>query len=573
MDQTVTAGAGGTTPASGGNETITGGRLLGKALKAEGVDVIFTLTGGEIVDVYDGCINEGIKIIDVRHEQVAAHAAEGYSRITGKTGVAVVTAGIGTTNAISGVANAFGSESAMLLIGGFMQSDQRRRNCLGDLPHTAILRPITKFAEVVPSTAQVAEMTSMAFRECYNGAPGPSYLEMPVDVLRSSIDVSKARVPVAGHYKASTKTYGNANDVERLATMLAASERPCVLFGSQLWTCKASDVAVEFCRQLNLPAFASGSARGTFTAENPHGFQHTRRNAFEKADLIVVFGLPFDFRMGYGKSLPANTPIVQIDLDYRMVGKNHDVTVGIVGDTGEVMKKVLEILGSSKDNGARRREPWLEHLRVLERKAGEVLATKLHSNSRPIHPLRLAYEINEFLTKDSIFIGDAGDVLTFAGPVILPKAAGKWFDTGPMGTLGVGTPFAMAAKVAHPDQEVVGLFGDGSFAMTGFDFETCVRFNLPFIGIIGNNSYMNQPRFGTKSHLGAEYGDVATKLGDIPYGEFAKMLGGYGEDVRDPDQIQPALRRARDSGKCALINVWVDPEVFSPGTSRQTMYK
>jgi thiamine pyrophosphate-dependent acetolactate synthase large subunit-like protein len=560
-------------PEAAAAETISGGRLFAKALKNEGVDAIFTLTGGEIVEVYKGCIEEGIRIIDVRHEQTATHAADAYFRMTGKTGCAVVAAGPGTTDAMTGVANAFVEGSAILLVGGFERSDQRRMGSLGDLPHTHMLWPITKFGESVSTTARVAEMTSMAFRECYHGAPGPSYLEIPIDVLDGTVAVEKVRIPRAGKYRASTKSFGYARDVEALAALIAKSRRPCIVHGSQVWTCRATAAAVEFCTKLNLPGYASGAARGTFPPGNPFGFHHTRHHAFDKADLIIVFGLPFDFRIGYGRGLPRDVPIIQVDLDYRTVGKNHDVEIGIVGDSGEVMKEVLRLLAAAGADGAQSRKPWLEELRGLEQKAVDALAPKLRSDATPIHPLRLAYELNEFITADTIFIGDGGDVLTFAGGVIAPKAPGQWMDTGPFGNLGVGTPFAMAAKLVHPEKEVVCLFGDGAFGLTGWDFETCVRFGLPFIGVVGNNAHMNQVRYRTMKELGPQFGDVANRLGNVSYGEFAKMLGGYGEDIRDPNEIQPALRRARASGKCALINIWIDPDVFSPGTMHQTMYK
>ena len=198
---------------------------------------------------------------------------------------------------------------------------------------------------------------------------------------------------------------------------------------------------------------------------------------------------------------------------------------------------------------------------------------RLLSDASPIHPLRLAHEINQFLTENSIFIGDGGDVVTFSGGVIQPKAPGHWMDPGPLGTLGVGTPFAMAAKLARPDKEVVCLFGDGAFGLTGWDFETCVRYGLPFIGVIGNNSHMNQIRYGQTAKYGRARGEVANYLGDVHFEQFAKMLGGHGEEVREAKDIGPALRRARESGKCALINVWIDPEVYAPGTMNQTMYK
>ncbi|HEY9524910.1 MAG TPA: thiamine pyrophosphate-dependent enzyme, partial [Thermopolyspora sp.] len=194
-------------------------------------------------------------------------------------------------------------------------------------------------------------------------------------------------------------------------------------------------------------------------------------------------------------------------------------------------------------------------------------------DANPIHPLRLAHEINEFLTEDSIYIGDGGDIVTFSGQVVQPKSPGHWMDPGPLGTLGVGTAFAMAAKHALPGKEVVCLFGDGAFSLTGWDFETMVRFNLPFVGIVGNNSSMNQIRYGQAAKYGEDRARVGNTLGNVPYGKFAEMLGGYGEEVRDPAQIRPALDRARESGRPSLINVWVDPDVYAPGTMNQTMYK
>ncbi len=566
-----TAEATGIAPQASGK--ISGGSLVAKALKNEGIEVIFTLCGGHIIDIYDGCLNEGIKIVDVRHEQVAAHAADGYWRVTGKTGCAVVTAGPGTTDAMTGVANAFRAESAMLLIGGQGPLSQHRMGSLQDLPHVDMMQPITKFASSVPSTDRVADMVSMAVRECYNGAPGPSFLEIPRDILDGSVEVSRARIPAPGGYRASTKSAGDPRDIERLADILARSARPCVLLGTQVWSCRATPAAVEFCRKLNIPAYMNGAARGTLPPGDPHHFHQTRSYAFDKADVIVIVGTPFDFRMGYGRRLRADATVVQIDLDYRTVGKNRDISLGLVGDAGAILAATTQAASGRIDNGVRRREEWLAELRDQELKATEAQRPRLLSDASPIHPLRLAHEINQFLTRDSIFIGDGGDVVTFSGGVIQPKSPGHWMDPGPLGTLGVGTPFAMAAKLARPDREVVCLFGDGAFGLTGWDFETCVRYGLPFIGIIGNNSHMNQIRYGQTAKYGKERGEVANRLGDVHFEEFAKMLGGYGEEVRAARDIAPALRRARESGKCALINVWVDPDVYSSGTMNQTMYR
>jgi acetolactate synthase I/II/III large subunit len=554
-------------------EKISGGHLVAKALRHEGVDTIFTLCGGHIIDIYDGCLDEGIKIVDVRHEQVAAHAADGYARVTGTPGCAVVTAGPGTTDAITGIANAFRAESPMLMIGGQGALSQHKMGSLQDLPHVDILRPITKFSATVPTTERIADMISMAFRECYHGAPGPSYLEIPRDILDAKVDLSKARIPEPGHYRASIRSIGDPADIEKLADILVHAKKPCVLLGTQVWTCRGTEAAVAFAKTLNIPAFMNGAGRGTLPPGDPHHFQQTRRYAFDKADVILIVGTPFDFRMGYGRRLRQDATVVQIDMDYRTVGKNRDISLGIVGDVGAVLGAVTQAVSGRVTNGANERKPWMEELRAEEdRMQGDRMA-RLKSDAQPIHPLRLCYEINEFLREDTVYIGDGGDIVTFSGGVVQPKSPGHWMDPGPLGTLGVGVPFAMACKLAQPQKEVVCLFGDGAFTLTGWDFETMVRFNLPFVGIVGNNSAWNQIRFGQLAKYGQQRGDVGNKLGDVAFDQFATMLGGYGEEVRDPKDIQPALQRARASGKPSLINVWIDPEAYAPGTQNQTMYR
>ena len=557
-------------------EKISGGHLVAKALKSEGIEVIFTLCGGHIIDIYDGCLDEGIKIIDVRHEQVAAHAADGYARMAGRPGCAVVTAGPGTTDAVTGVANAFRAESPFLLIGGQGALSQHKMGSLQDLPHVDIMQPITKFAATVPSTARIADMVSMAFRECMNGAPGPSFLEIPRDVLDAEVELAKARIPAAGHYRASTRLVADPDDIEKLADILAKSERPCILLGTQVWTCRAAAAAAEFVRKLNIPAYMNGAGRGTLPPGDPHHFHRTRALAFEKADVIVIVGTPFDFRMGYGRRLRADATVVQVDMDYRTVGKNRDISLGLVGDVGMILAAVTAAATGRADNGAKRRRAWLEELGKAEAAGEQKLMAQFRSEATPINPYRVAWEINEFLSEDTIYIGDGGDVVTITAQAVQPRRPGHWMDPGPLGTLGVGVPFAMAAKFVHPDKEVLCYFGDGAFAMTGFDLETCIRFKLPFLGLIGNNSAMNQIRYGQIAKYGPQRGDVGNKLGNVPFSKFAEMLGGYGEEVRDPKQIRPALERGREavrSGMAALINIWVDPNVYAPGTMNQTMYK
>jgi acetolactate synthase-1/2/3 large subunit len=554
-------------------ERISGGHLVAKALKAEGIDTIFTLCGGHIIDIYDGCVDEGIAVIDVRHEQVAAHAADGYARITGKPGCAVVTAGPGTTDAVTGVANAFRAESPLLLIGGQGALSQHKMGSLQDLPHVDMLTPITKFAATVPRTERVADLVTTALRECYHGAPGPSFLEIPRDVLDAKVPAAQARIPQPGRYRASTRSPGDPADLERLADLLIHAEKPCILLGSQVHTCAATHSAQTLVHEVNLPAYLNGAARGTLPPDDPLHFQLSRRYAFDNADLIIIVGTPFDFRMGYGKRLPESATVVQVDLDYRTVGRNRDVDLGIVGHADAVLSALSHAVSGRTGNGAENRKEWVRELRDAETAAYEKRLPRQLSGRCPIDPYRLVHEINEFLTEDSVYIGDGGDIVTFSGQVICPKKPGHWMDPGPLGTLGVGVPFVLAAKHARPDKEIVALFGDGAFSLTGWDFETLVRLGLPFIGIIGNNSSMNQIRYGQIQKYGTNRGRVGNTLGDVPYDKFAQILGGYGEAVHDPAEIRPALLRARESGKPSLINVWIDPEMYAPGTVNQTMYK
>jgi acetolactate synthase-1/2/3 large subunit len=559
-------------------QVISGGHLVAKALKSEGVDTIFTLCGGHIIDIYDGCIDEGIRIVDVRHEQVAAHAADGYARQTGKLGVVVTTAGPGCTNAVTGIATAFRSESPVLHIGGQGALTQHMMGSLQDLPHVDMMRPITKFAESVRSTERVADMISMAARHCFAGAPGPAYLEIPRDVLDREIERTRAVIPQAGHYRASVKSAGDAQDVERLAQMLAQSQRPVVLYGSQVWTGRGHEAAIELVRALDIPAYFNGAARGLLPPGDPHHFDRTRREGFDKADVIVIVGTPFDFRMGYGKRLGLDAQVVQIDMDYRTVGKNRDLALGLVGDPGSVLGAVRAAASAHVDPGARqKRRAWMQELRALEEVAGQKLMPLFKSNNQPIHPYRVAYELNEFLGEDTVYIGDGGDVVTISAQAVRPRRPGQWMDPGALGSLGVGTGFAIAAGLAHPDKEILCYYGDGAFSMTAFDMETANRFGAPYIAVVGNNSAMNQIRYGQLAKYGQERGNVGNLLGDVPFGLFAQMLGGYGEEVRDPAQIGPALLRARESvrttRKSAVINIWVDPREYAPGTKSQTMYK
>jgi len=555
------------------SDTITGGQIVAKMLKQEGVRHIFTISGGHIIDIYNGCLDEGIKIVDVRHEQVAAHAADATARITG-IGCAVVTAGPGTTDAVTGIANAFRAESPMLLLGGGGPLRQYKMGALQDLPHVPMMTPICKFASSVVTTERCAEMMSHALREMWNGAPGPGYLEFPHDVIDGRVDKAKVRMPRNFRVRGSDGSpvpefIGDRNLVAQVADLIAQAERPAVLFGTQARTCRAHDAVDRFARQFHLPVYVNGAARGTLARDHPYNFMPSRKTAFDQADVIFLVGTPLDFRMGYGRRLSARARIVILDMDYRNVGYNRDFDFGLVGNIRSVLNAMCE---ASKGDVARRHDPFLAMLREEEARSRDKNQKIISAGETPIHPVRLCHEINEFLREGTVFIGDGGDIVTFSGSIVKPHRPGGWMDPGPLGTLGVGTGFALASKLAQPQRDVVVLFGDGSFGLTGFDFETMVRNKLPFVGVIGNNSSWNQIRYGQERKYPGR-GDVGNILQDVRFDRFAEAMGGVGIRVTQPGEIRPALERARESGRPALVDVVINRDVYSSGTTNQTMYK
>jgi acetolactate synthase-1/2/3 large subunit len=554
-------------------DLISGGQIIAKMLKQEGIRHIFTISGGHIIDTYNGCLDEGIEIIDVRHEQVAAHAADAYARITG-LGCAIVTAGPGTTDAVTGVANAFRAESPMMLIGGNGALKQYKMGALQELRHTEMMTPISKFASTVMTTDRLAEMMGMALREMYNGAPGPGFLEVPHDVMDGKADAAKVRYPKNFRVKGTDGSpvpefIGDPNNVAEVAELLAKAERPVALFGTQARTCRAHEAIDKFARHFNLPIYVNGAARGTLPRDHPYNFMPSRKSAFDNADVILLAGTPLDFRMGYGRRLNPNAKIVIMDMDYRNVGHNRDFDYGLVGNIRTILGAMCN---ASKGDTARKHDPFLKMLREDEDKAKDKNKKIIEANETPIHPVRLCHEINEFLLEDTVYIGDGGDIVTFSGSVVKPHKPGGWMDPGPLGTLGVGSGFAIASKVAQPQRDVVVLFGDCSFTLTGFDFITAVQRKLPFVGVIGNNSSWNQIRYGQERKYPGR-GDVGNVVGDVRFDRLAEAMGGFGIRVTKPEDIRPALEKARDSGKPALVDVVVNREVYSGGTMNQTMYK
>ena len=415
-------------------------------------------------------------------------------------------------------------------------------------------------------------------KQGHDGKPNGDLFDQFVDGDRVLRHIGNRTEQEPGRYRVSTRSLGDPDDIEKLATWLVNAERPAILFGQQVWTARGHEEAVALLRGLDIPGYFNGASRGLLPADDPHHFDRTRSKAFDKADVIVIVGTPFDFRMGYGKRISRDLKLVQIDMSYTTVGKNREIDLGLVVDPGAILGAVLQAASGRLQNDKRaRRLEWMKELAAGEEVATAKLMPLFKSDSMPINPYRVAYEINEFLGDDTVYIGDGGDVVTISAQAVRPRGPGQWMDPGALGSLGVGTGFAIAAGLANPDKEVLCYYGDGAFAMTAFDIETANRFKVPYVAVVGNNSAMNQIRYGQIAKYGPERGNVGNLLGNVPFGRFAEMLGGHGEEVRDPAKIAGALQRARESvrqtGRSAVVNIWVDPKVYAPGTMAQTMYK
>jgi len=532
----------------------TGAQLLARMLKAEGVRHVFTLSGLHIAPIYAACVEEGIGLVDTRHEQAAAHAADATARLTRGIGVVTVTAGPGVTDALTGIANAYAAASPVLLLGGAAPTFNAGKGSLQEMEQVDLFTRITKWSDRVPLPERVPTYLAKAFRTMLTGRPGPVFLELPWDVLSNGVDDDECKLPVS--YRTQARQPGDPDFVDRAARLLSRAERPVVIAGGSTWWDDAAMQLAAFAERLGAPVYLNGAGRGSLSADHPHFFSHTRKDALAEADVVLIAGTPLDFRLGYGAGIGEKAQIVQIDSDPTEIGRNRAVEVGIIGDSRSVLQQLTTALDGKPRTGA-----WLRGLRERERAKAERQAAYERSDQVPIHHFRLARELDEVARAagDSMFVADGGNWVAIAAKVIQLRKPGRWLDPGPLGCLGVGAPFAIAAKLLHPDRPVFVIQGDGSFGLNGFDFETALRFKLPMVCVVGNDAAWGQIRLPQLQFHGPEK-SPGTLLAPTRYDKVVEALGGYGENVTEPAQIRPALERAVASGTVACVNVMLDPE-------------
>ncbi len=530
-----------------------GGRIVAKALKSRGVSHLFTLSGGHLFSIYDGCKAEGIEIVDVRHEQSAVFAAEGFAKATRRLGVAALTAGPGVTNGISAIAGAQANCSPVCVLGGRAPELRWGSGSLQEIDHLPFVSPLVKSAETVKETGAIGARTAAALDLALTAPSGPTFIDYPLDIVFSEGE--------AGIGEAAAPGLRPAEGVEAAAALLAAAERPAIMAGTGLYWGHGEEPLRALAESLGIPVFLNGLGRGCLPADHELAFSRARGAGLKGADVALVVGVPIDFRLGFGGSFGEETKLIRLDAAPNALTANRAPAIDLVGDVAAT----LAALDEAVTGGERRSDPWLERLRAVEAEKRAAEQEELNDSRSPLHPVRVYRELGEVLDRDAIVVGDGGDFVSYAGRFVDTFQPGCWMDPGPFGCLGAGPGQALGAKLAHPERQVCLLLGDGAFGFAGMEFDTLARHGLPVVGVMGNNGIWALEHHPMKFLYG--YSVAAELRPETPYEKVVEALGCDGAVVSEPGQLRPALEKAFESGRPTLVNVLTDPEVVYPRKS------
>lgn len=537
-------------------ESGNSGELIALALKSAGVSHLFTLNGAHIWPLFMGCVEHGIQIIDTRHEQTAAFAAEGWAKVTRRCGVASVTAGPGVTNAISAVAAAHSNDSPLLLIGGRAPAARWGMGSLQEMDHVPLFKSMTKDAFTVTSPAQAYDAAARALALALTPRTGPVFFDVPFDTFLGAEDLPASR-PALGPGRG---TDPDPEEVARAAGLLRDAQRPALIVGSGAYWGHAETQVRQLAEAADLPVYVNGLGRGILAPGHRLFRSRSRSTGLGEADLVLVVGVPLDFRLNFGQPpvLSEESKVVYVDTDdYR---KHREGAARLYGDIALSLAALAE---AARDTP--RHEEWLALLAAKEVVARQRDRTMFESEAAPIHPARLVAEVDRFLDPDAIVVGDGGDFVSFAGRYLERPGIGQFIDPGPFGCLGSGPGYALAAKLARPDRQVLLMQGDGAFGFSGMEFDTLVRHHVPVVCVVGNNGIWATEKHPMQALLGTS---IACDLRPgTRYDRVVEALGGHGELVERPEQIRPALERAFRAGVPALVNVLTDPTAEYPRSS------
>lgn len=574
---------------------MNGGEIIGRVLQAHGVRFLFTLCGGHISPILVGCKRLGIRVVDTRHEATAVFAADAVARLTGIPGVAAVTAGPGVANTLAAVQNARLAQSPVVLLGGATATVLRNRGALQDIDQLALMRSSVKWAASARRVRDLEPLLREAFRLAADGTSGPVFVECPVDLLydeplvrqwyaaksepRAGVGLAEralarylrwhldrqfacVQAPAATTDQASVPSL-RAAVVEAAAARLATARQPVMVIGSQalldVGSVEALRQAVE---RLGVPVFLSGMARGLLGAGHRLQLRHKRRDALREADLVILAGVPSDFRLDYGAHIRRTTYLIAANRDRRGLFLNRRPQLPVHADASAFLRSLVDAGKSAPEIW----NNWLAQLRTREQACDVQIVTDAETASQGVNPLRLCCEIETLLLDDSVIVADGGDFVATASYILRPRGPLRWLDPGVFGTLGVGAGFALGAKLCRPQAEIWVLFGDGALGYSLMEFDSFVRHGVGVIAVVGNDACWNQI---AREQVEVLKDDVGCVLRPSDYHLAVTALGGEGFAIRGNSEITPVLdqaRRAAAAGKAVLVNALLERSDFRKGS-------
>ncbi|MBI4083032.1 MAG: thiamine pyrophosphate-binding protein [Candidatus Lambdaproteobacteria bacterium] len=532
---------------------LTGSEILARSLKNEGTKDLFFILGGPMQLAETSCLKEGIRPIDVRHEQAAALMAQAYSRLLQKPAVCMAASGPGVINLTTGIANALIDCAPVVAVGGSSSIGLFGRQTFQEIDQLAIMKTCTKWSDRIYNLKRIPEQVNNAFQHAMGGKPGPVYLDCPADLLYEKIPESAVDWSLSGRPLLAPRPMGNEQRIDELVGALAQAKQPIVLSGSGVIWSQAWDELRAFVEKAGVPFYTTPQGRGVLPDDHPQSYLAMRASAFRDADLILIVGTRMNFIIGHAAPprFAAKAKIARIDIDAAEIASSpRKVDIGIVGDCKMVLQQMLERMGGKIE--PERYAPWRKRLgdgEAAKRKEPSFTPPKA---GEPIHPLQLCEEVKNFMRRDAILVVDGQEILNYGRQSMPTFTPGHRLNSGPFGMMGVGLPFGVGAKVAKPDKQVIVVHGDGSFGLNGMELDTAVRHKIPILVVISlNGGWTADPK----------HEKVGRNLGYTRYDKMAEGLGCYGEYVEKPEEIGPALRRAQkkvDQGMVALVNVKTD---------------
>jgi acetolactate synthase-1/2/3 large subunit len=552
-------------------DKIIGGQLAAEALIERDVDYIFTLSGGHITPIYQFLENSRITLFDTRHEQAAVFMAEAWARMTRKPAVAMVTAGPGFTNALSGIASARLSNAPVILIAGCVGTEATEKLDLQDMTQLPVIEPMVKKAFVCYVPERIPEYVDMAFRAAMSGRPGPVYLEFPCNILNAKVDPAAVKKPIT---TVVSKPVDREN-TRKVVDLLKAAKNPIVIGGSGLWYSDAEREIIEFVEKIGIPVYTGGAGRGVIPDTHPLCFESSlpirpgsTMITLMTTDLVLFLGGRLSLFYIFGEIFPPQAKFIQVDIAADEIGRNRTIDLGIVSDIKSFLKELNSVLDEQKigDTLKKQYQPWVDTVRAAHECGKNEAKPMWECETLPMHPMRLANEVNKFMDReDDIVVADGGDTVTWMGMTRTVRKGGTYLDDGLYGCLAVGLPYAIAAKLKHPDKRVLAIMGDGSTGFNFMEYHTAIRKKLPIVVVIANDQAWGMIMHSQTLRLGHHIPN-GTELGWVDYHKMVEAMGGFGICVEKPEDVRPALEAAFASGKIACVNVKVDQTIISPGS-------